>query len=626
MRKVIFAKKCFFSQEERKIFLTAELQKIRNFSIIAHIDHGKSTIADRLLEVTGTVDKRNMKDQLLDNMDIERERGITIKSVPVRMNYRASDGENYVLNLIDTPGHVDFSYEVSRSLAACEGALLVVDSTQGVQAQTLANAYKAVDHDLTVLPVLNKIDLPSAHPEEVRREIEDVIGIDASDAVCCSAKEGIGITEILEQVVSEIPSPKGDDGAPLQALIFDAVYDNYRGIVCYIRVMNGNIKAGDAVRLMATGASYTVEEVGVFSPSWTPVDRLGSGEVGYFTASIKTLDEARVGDTVTSNAHPSPEALPGYQPVKPVVYCGFYPVERDEFPQLRDALEKLKLNDASLTYDPESSTALGFGFRCGFLGLLHMDISSERLAREFDVHLVATAPNVIYRVVKKNGEIIEAHRPTDFPPDGEIQEVQEPMIRLTVYTPKDFVGKVMQLCQDKRGVYVNLDYITPERARIVYDLPLAEFIVDFHDKLQSLTRGYVSLDYEHIGFRTSNLVKVDMLINGEAVDAFSFICHNDDAYHRGHASAMKLKTLIPNQLFEVPIQASIGKKIIVRTNVRALRKDVLAKCYGGDVSRKNKLLEKQKKGKERLKKIGKVSIPPEAFLSFLNVGESEDDR
>lgn len=605
--------------------MALDLQKIRNFSIIAHIDHGKSTIADRLLEMTGTIEKRNMKAQILDNMDIERERGITIKSVPVRMKFRAADGEDYVLNLIDTPGHVDFGYEVSRSLAACEGALLIVDATQGVQAQTLANAYKAVDHDLTVLPVLNKIDLPSARPEEARHEIEDVIGIDASEAVLCSAKEGIGIRDILEQIVTHIPAPRGSENEPLQALIFDAVYDNYRGIVCYIRVVNGRIKSGDVIRLMATGAVYTVEETGVFAPGWTPVESLGAGEVGYFTASIKTLDEARVGDTVTLNAAPASSALPGYQQVKPVVYCGFYPVDRDEFPVLRDALEKLKLNDASISYEPETSTALGFGFRCGFLGLLHMDISHERLEREFDVHLVATAPNVVYRIVKKNGEVVEAHRPVDFPPEGDIAEIQEPMIRLTIYVPKDYVGKVMQLCQDKRGTFINMDYITPERARTVYDLPLAEFIVDFYDKLQSLSRGYASLDYEHIGFKKNDLVKVDMLINQEPVDAFSFICHADDAYHRGHASAMKLKTLIPNQLFEVPIQASIGKKIIVRANVKALRKDVLAKCYGGDVTRKNKLLEKQKKGKERMKQIGKVSIPPEAFLSFLDVNDDKDD-
>lgn len=603
--------------------MTAELQKIRNFSIIAHIDHGKSTLADRLLEVTHSVEKRNMKEQILDNMDIERERGITIKSVPVRMKYRARDGNDYILNLIDTPGHVDFGYEVSRSLAACEGALLVVDAAQGVQAQTLANAYKAVDHNLTVLPVLNKIDLPSARPEEIRREIEDVIGIDASQAVCCSAKSGVGVPDILEQIVAHIPAPQGDAAAPLQALIFDANYDNYRGVVCYVRLVNGTLKAGDRIRLMATGASYTVEEVGVFSPGWTPVDQLSAGEVGYFTASIKTLDEARVGDTVTDDQNPASSPLPGYQPVKSVVYCGFYPVERDDFPQLRDALEKLKLNDASLTYEPETSAALGFGFRCGFLGLLHLDISRERLEREFNVRLVATAPNVAYRVVKKSGEAIEAHRPKDFPPEGDIGEVQEPMIHLTVYIPKDYVGKVMQLCQDKRGIYDRLDYITTERARIVYDLPLAEFIVDFYDKLQSMTRGYASLDYEHADYRAAQLVKVDMLINQEPVDAFSFICHADDAYHRGHAAAMKLKGLIPNQLFEVPIQASIGKKVIVRTNVRALRKDVLAKCYGGDITRKNKLLEKQKRGKERMKKIGKVSIPPEAFLSFLNVDNDE---
>lgn len=599
---------------------------IRNFCIIAHIDHGKSTMADRLLELTGTVARRDMVDQILDSMPIERERGITIKSVPVRMNYRARDGKDYILNLIDTPGHVDFGYEVSRSLAACEGALLVVDVTQGVQAQTLANAYKAVDGGLTVLPVLNKIDLPSARPEESRHEIEEVIGIDASAAIKCSAKTGVGIPDVLQQVVDAIPAPSGSSDAPLQALIFDAAYDNYRGVVCYIRLVNGTIKAGDTVRLMATGAQYEVEEVGVFTPGPSPIDVLVAGEVGYLTASIKTLDEARVGDTVTSAANPADEALPGYQPVKSVVYCGLYPMERDDFPQLRDALEKLKLNDASLTYTPETSTALGFGFRCGFLGLLHMDISRERLEREFDLKLVATAPNVVYQILTKKGETIEAHRPTDFPPVGDIEEVREPLIRLTVYTPKDFVGKVMQLCQDKRGTFINLDYITPERARIAYDLPLAEFIVEFYDRLQSLTRGYASLDYEHIGFHAADLVKVDMLINQEPVDAFSFVCHADDAYHRGHDSAMKLKKLIPNQLFEVPIQACIGKKVIVRTNVRALRKDVLAKCYGGDVSRKNKLLEKQKRGKERLKQIGKVSIPPEAFLSFLNVDESDENK
>ncbi len=606
--------------------LTTESARIRNFSIIAHIDHGKSTIADRLLEATGTIEKRHMKAQVLDSLELERERGITIKSVPVRMTYRGQDGKDYLLNLIDTPGHVDFGYEVSRSLAACEGALLVVDATQGVQAQTLANAYKAFDQDLAILPVLNKIDLPSARAEEVRREIEDVVGIDASRAVLCSAKEGIGIPEILEQILAEVPPPQGDADAPLQALIFDAVYDNYRGIVCYIRVVNGRIRSGDSVCFMATGVRYQVEEVGVFAPDWTAVEDLSAGEVGYFTASIKTLDEAQVGDTVTGAQNPASEPLPGYQAVKPVVYCGLYPVDRDDFPELREALEKLKLNDGSIHFDPETSTALGFGFRCGFLGLLHMDISQERLQREFGVQLVATAPNVVYRIVKKNGEVLEAHRPVDFPPEGEIAEVQEPMIRLTVYVPTEFVGKVMQLCQDKRGTFVAMDYLTPERTRLTYDLPLAEFIVEFYDRLQSSTRGYASLDYDHRGFKTADLVKVDMLINQEPVDAFSFICHSDDAYHRGHAAVIKLKELIPRQLFEVPIQASIGKKVIVRANVKALRKDVLAKCYGGDVTRKNKLLEKQKKGKERMKQIGKVSIPPEAFMSFLDVSDGRDDK
>lgn len=606
--------------------MAASLDRIRNFSIIAHIDHGKSTLADRLLEQTGTIEARHMKSQVLDNLELERERGITIKSVPVRMKYRADDGQDYVLNLIDTPGHVDFGYEVSRSLAACEGALLVVDATQGVQAQTLANAYKAIEHNLEVLPVLNKIDLPSARPEEIRHEVEDVVGLDASQAVCCSAKEGVGIKDILEQVVRSVPAPVGDVTAPLQALIFDAVYDNYRGIVCYIRVKNGRIKSGDSIRLMATGARYIVEEVGVFSPGWTPVDSLEPGEVGYFTASIKTLDEARVGDTVTSDQKPAESPLPGYQAVKPVVYCGFYPVERDDYPALRDALEKLRLNDASVMFEPETSTALGFGFRCGFLGLLHMDITRERLEREFDVQLVATAPNVVYRIVKKDGTFVEAHRPSDFPEVGDIDEVHEPMIRLTVYCPSEFVGKVMQLCHDKRATFVTMEYITPERTRAIYDIPLAEFIVEFYDKLQSSTRGYASLDYEHQDFQVSQLVKVDMLIHSEPVDAFSFICHADDAYHRGQKVVSRLKELIPRQLFEVPIQASIGKRVIVRANVKAIRKDVLAKCYGGDVSRKNKLLEKQKKGKERMKMIGRVSIPPEAFLSFLDLDEDKDDR
>ncbi|MDD4836969.1 MAG: translation elongation factor 4 [Dethiosulfovibrio sp.] len=596
-------------------------KRIRNFSIIAHIDHGKSTIADRMLEVTGTIDKRNMKEQVLDNLELERERGITIKSVPVRMDYTAPDGERYVLNLIDTPGHVDFGYEVSRSLAACEGALLVVDAAQGVEAQTLANAYKAIDLNLEIVPVLNKIDLPSARPDEIRKEIEDVVGLDASNAVLASAKNGIGIEEALAQLVALVPPPSGEANGPLRALVFDSVYDNYRGIICYIRVVDGEIKAGDSILFMATGRRYTVEEVGAFKPGLTPLPSLGVGEVGYVTASIKTLDEARVGDTLTLNERPAKNPLPGYQMVKPVVYCGFYPVEREEYPQLRDALEKLKLNDASLEFEPENSTALGFGFRCGFLGLLHMDITRERLQREFDVQLVATAPNVLYRIVTKKGQEIEAHRPSDYPEVGDVDTVSEPYIRLTVYVPSDYVGKVMQLSQEKRGVFVSMDYLTPERARAVYDVPLAEFIVDYYDRLQSVSRGYASLDYEPIGFREGGLVKVDVLINHEPVDAFSFICHEDDAYHRGQNAVKKLKELIPRQMFEVPIQASVGKKVIVRSNVKALRKDVLAKCYGGDITRKRKLLEKQKKGKDRMKMIGKVSIPPDAFMSFLNMEE-----
>lgn len=599
-------------------------KRIRNFSIIAHIDHGKSTIADRMLEFTGTIDKRNMKEQVLDSLELERERGITIKSVPVRMDYTASDGEKYVLNLIDTPGHVDFSYEVSRSLAACEGALLVVDAAQGVEAQTLANAYKAIDQDLEIIPVINKIDLPSARPDEIRQEIEDVVGLDASDAVLASAKNGIGIEDALERVVGIVPPPKGDADAPLRALIFDSVYDNYRGVICYIRVVDGRISAGDEIIFMVTGRRYTVEDVGVFRPGFTSVESLGVGEVGYLTASIKTLDEARVGDTVTFYNKKADKPLPGYQAVKPVVYCGFYPVDRDEYTQLREALEKLKLNDASIEFEPETSTALGFGFRCGFLGLLHMDITRERLQREFDVQLVATAPNVVYRMETKKGEEIEAHRPSDFPEVGDIASVSEPMIRLTVYVPSDYVGKVMQLCQEKRGTFVSMDYLTPERARAIYDLPLAEFIVDFYDKLQSQTRGYASLDYEHVGFGEAKLVKVDVLINHEPVDAFSFICHQDDAYHRGQQAIRKLKEIIPRQMFEVPLQASVGSKIIVRSNVKALRKDVLAKCYGGDITRKRKLLEKQKKGKEKMKMIGKVSIPPDAFMSFLNMDDESN--
>ena len=601
-----------------------KLENIRNFSIIAHVDHGKSTLSDRLLEATGTIDKRNMKAQLLDRLDIERERGITIKSVPVRMNYLAQDGREYILNLIDTPGHVDFSYEVSRSLAACEGAVLVVDAAQGVEAQTVANSYLAADLDLELVPILNKIDLPSAHPEQVKRELEEIIGINAEEAVPVSAKTGEGIPELLERIVRDVPAPVGEAEAPLQALIFDSVYDNYKGVICYVRVMNGTLAAGKNVRFMATGRDYQIDEVGVFKPDMLKVERLGPGEVGFICASIKTIDEAHVGDTITDSAKPASAPLAGYKKVKPVVFCGFYPVEREDINQLREALEKLQINDSAISFEPENSAALGFGFRCGFLGLLHMEIAKERLNREFGVDLVATAPNVVYQIVQTDGSIIEAHRPSDFPDPVRIEEIREPYIKLSIFMPEQFVGAAMQLCQDKRGTYVSMDYITPERVRLTYDMPLAEFILDFHVRLKSCTRGYDSLDYDHTGFRASKLVKVDVLLQEEPVDAFSFICHADQAYHRGHAVVGKLKELIPRQLFEVPVQAAVGKKVIVRMNIKAVRKDVLAKCYGGDITRKRKLLEKQKEGKKRMKQVGRVSIPQEAFLAFMDVTKAED--
>lgn len=597
---------------------------IRNFSIIAHVDHGKSTLADRLLEATGTIESRNMKAQLLDMLELERERGITIKLVPVRMTYKASDGGEYILNLIDTPGHVDFTYEVSRSLAACEGALLVVDAAQGVEAQTVANSYLATDLDLEIIPVLNKIDLPSAQPDRVKKEIEEIIGINAEDAVNVSAKSGEGVAELLERIVRDVPPPSGDENAPLQALIFDSVYDNYRGVICYVRVVNGTLEAGKMIRFMATGRDYELDEVGVLRPNMQKTDRLGPGEVGFITASIKSIEEARVGDTMTDAKRPAAEPLPGYRQVKPVVFCGYYPIEREEINQLREALEKLQINDSAISFEPENSAALGFGFRCGFLGLLHMEIAKERLSREFGVDLVATAPNVVYQIVLTNGNIMEAHRPSDFPDPVKIEEIREPYIKLTIFIPDAFVGAAMQLCQEKRGTYRAMDYITPERVRLTYEMPLAEFILDFHDRLKSCTRGYASLDYEHIGFRKENLVKVDILMQEEPIDAFSFICHADQAYHRGHAVVGKLKELIPRQLFEVPIQAAVGKKVIVRMNIKAVRKDVLAKCYGGDITRKRKLLEKQKEGKKRMKQIGRVAIPQEAFLAFMDVTKSED--
>lgn len=600
------------------------LNKIRNFSIIAHVDHGKSTLADRLLEETQTVQKRNMKAQLLDMLELERERGITIKSVPVRMNYKAKDGEEYILNLIDTPGHADFTYEVSRSLAACEGAVLVVDAAQGVQAQTVANSYLAADLDIELVPVLNKVDLPAAQPDRVKHEIKEIIGIDAEDAVLVSAKTGEGMPDVLERIIRDMPAPVGDAGAPLQALIFDSVYDNYKGVICYVRVKNGVLKANKTIRFMATGRDYELDEVGVFRPAMEPVEELGPGEVGYISATIKSIDEARVGDTITDATRPCIEALPGYKEVKPVVFCGYYPVERENTNQLREALEKLQINDSSISFEPENSIALGFGFRCGFLGLLHMEISKERLNREFDVDLVATAPNVVYQVVLTNGDIIEAHRPSDFPDPAKIAETREPYIKLSIFIPDEFVGPTMSLCQEKRGNYVAMDYLAPERVRLTYNMPLAEFILDFHDRLKSCTRGYASLDYEHMGFKADDLVKVDILLQNEPVDAFSFICHAEQAYQRGHSVVGKLKELIPRQLFEIPVQAAIGQKVIVRMNIKAVRKDVLAKCYGGDITRKNKLLEKQKKGKKRMKQVGKVAIPQEAFYAFMNVTKAED--
>ena len=600
------------------------LDKFRNFSIIAHVNHGKSTLADRLLEETGTIEGRNMKAQLLDMLELERERGITIKLVPVRMNYKAKDGQEYVLNLIDTPGHVDFTYEVSRSLAACEGAVLVVDAAQGVEAQTVANSYLAIDLNLEIIPVLNKIDLPSAQPDRVKKEIEDIIGINANDAISVSAKTGEGIVDLLERIVRDVPPPNGDPDAPLQALIFDSVYDNYKGVICYVRVVNGTLQAGKNIRFMSTGRDYELDEVGIFRPDMVKVSELGPGEVGYLAASVKTIAEARVGDTITESRRPAASPLPGYRKVKPVVFCGFYPVEREDINQLREALEKLQINDSALSFEPENSAALGFGFRCGFLGLLHMEIAKERLSREFGVDLVATAPNVVYQIVLTNQSIIEAHKPSDFPEQVKIEEIREPYIKLTVFIPEQFVGAAMQLCQEKRGTYVGMDYITPERVRLTYDMPLAEFILDFHDRLKSCTKGYASLDYDHIGFKAADLVKVDLLLQDEPVDAFSFICHTDQAYHRGHAVVGRLKELIPRQLFEIPVQAAVGKKVIVRMNIKAVRKDVLAKCYGGDITRKRKLLEKQKEGKKRMKQVGRVSIPQEAFLAFMDVTKAED--
>ena len=606
------------SQENGDISMNEN--NIRNFCIIAHIDHGKSTLADRILELTSTVELREMEDQLLDDMDIERERGITIKARAVRLNYRAENGEDYVFNLIDTPGHVDFNYEVSRSLAACEGAVLVVDASQGIEAQTLANTYLAIEHDLEVLPVVNKIDLPSADPERACQEVENVIGIPAMDAPRVSAKMGTNVREVLERVITDIPAPKGDDNAPLKALIFDSYYDQYKGVIIYVRVKEGHLKAGDTIKLMATGAQFQTVEVGYMgAKDLVPVGELHAGEVGYIAASIKDIGDTRVGDTVTNAERPCDEALPGYKKVNPMVYSGIYPVDGAKYPDLREALEKLMLNDASLSFEPETSIALGFGFRCGFLGLLHMEIIQERLEREYNLDLITTAPSVIYKVNLTDGSTVYIDNPTNFPDPGLIASAEEPMVNAHIFTPSDFVGNIMELCQDRRGIFRDMKYIDETRVDLHYELPLNEIVYDFFDALKSRTKGYASFDYEMLGYAPSKLVKLDILLNGEVVDALSFIVHTDKAYARGRRIAEKLKENIPRQLFEVPIQAAIGGKVIARETVKAMRKDVLAKCYGGDITRKKKLLEKQKEGKKRMRQLGSVQVPQEAFMSVLKL-------
>ncbi|MEN9208312.1 MAG: translation elongation factor 4 [Gloeomargarita sp. GMQP_bins_120] len=592
---------------------------LRNFCIIAHIDHGKSTLADRLLQVTGTVAEREMRDQFLDNMDLERERGITIKLQAARMNYRARNGETYVLNLIDTPGHVDFSYEVSRSLAACEGALLVVDASQGVEAQTLANVYMALEHDLEIIPVINKIDLPAANPERVKREIEEIIGLDCSQAILASAKEGVGIEDILEAVVQRIPPPQDRRDQPLRALIFDSYYDPYRGVVVYLRVVDGCCRKGDRIRLMASGKEYEVDELGVMSPHQVPVEDLQAGEVGYLTAAIKTVEDARVGDTITLATQPASAPLPGYKEAKPMVFCGLFPVNADDYADLRDALAKLKLNDAALHYEPENSSAMGMGFRCGFLGLLHMEIVQERLEREYNLDLVVTAPSVVYRVTLNNGTVVEIDNPGDLPAPHERRQIEEPYVQVEIITPEAYVGALMELAQSRRGEFKDMRYLTPERAVLVYDLPLAEVVTDFFDQMKSRSRGYASMEYQWVGYRPSDLVKLDILINDEPADALATIVHRDKAYQVGKALVQKLKELIPRHQFRVPIQAAIGSRVIASESIPPLRKNVLAKCYGGDVTRKRKLLEKQKEGKKRMKALGSVDVPQEAFMAVLKL-------
>jgi GTP-binding protein LepA len=594
---------------------------IRNFCIIAHIDHGKSTLADRLIEYTGTMSSRELKEQVLDSMDLERERGITIKLQAVRLQYKAKDGEMYELNLIDTPGHVDFSYEVSRSLAACEGALLVVDAAQGIEAQTLANVYLALENDLEIIPVINKIDLPSADPDRIKQEIEDVIGLDASEAILASAKNGIGIEEILEAIVQKIPAPVGDDEEPLKALIFDSKFDSYRGAIPYIRIFDGKVTKGTNIKMMSSGKVFEVTEVGVFTPAMVLVEELRAGEVGYIAGSIKNVGDTRVGDTITDNDNPASEPLPGYRKAVSMVFCGLYPVDTSDYEKLKDALEKLKLNDASLMYENETSAALGFGFRCGFLGLLHMDIIQERLEREFGLAIITTAPSVVYHVNTTDGRQISIDNPALLPPAGEIVSIEEPVVRASIMVPSEFVGSIMELNQEKRGSFINMEYITESRVNLHYELPLSEIVYDYFDQLKSRTKGYASLDYELKGYKEANLVKLDIMINGEVVDALSFIVHKDKAYQRGRRLVEKLRSLIPRQLFEVPVQAVIGSKVIARENIRAIRKDVLAKCYGGDITRKRKLLEKQKEGKKRMKQVGSVEIPQDAFMAVLKIDD-----
>ncbi|MFC7393292.1 translation elongation factor 4 [Scopulibacillus cellulosilyticus] len=597
--------------------------RIRNFSIIAHIDHGKSTLADRILEETSALTKREMKEQMLDAMDLERERGITIKLNAVQLTYKANDGNEYIFHLIDTPGHVDFTYEVSRSLAACEGALLIVDAAQGIEAQTLANVYLAIENDLEIIPVINKIDLPSAEPERVRKEVEDVIGLDASDAVLASAKAGIGIKDILEQIVEKVPAPAGDPDGPLKALIFDSVYDAYRGVVTYIRIVEGSVKVGDKIKMMATDKTFEVVELGVFTPKAVAKDELTVGDVGFLTASIKNVGDTRVGDTITSANRPADEPLPGYRRMNPMVYCGLYPIDSSQYNDLREALERLELNDSSLQYEPETSDALGFGFRCGFLGLLHMEIIQERIEREFNIDLITTAPSVIYHVTSVGGEMEKVDNPSKMPDKKDISTIEEPFVKATIMTPNDYVGQVMELCQKKRGDFIDMVYLNENRVNVIYHLPLSEIVYDFFDQLKSQTKGYASLDYEFLGYKPSNLVKMDILLNGEQVDALSVIVHRDFAYERGKAIVEKLKELIPRQQFEVPVQAALGQKVIARSTIKALRKNVLAKCYGGDISRKRKLLEKQKEGKKRMKTVGKVEVPQEAFMAVLRMDQDK---